>query len=55
MSLTAEELKGLVARCEKLGPVIDKLEASERKVFQRRLQLCCDLYRYMLESKTEGN
>ena len=55
MSLTIEELNGLIARCEKLGPLIDKLEESERKVFRRRVQLCCDLYRYMLEAKTAGN
>jgi hypothetical protein len=50
-SLTIEELTKLIDRCEKLKPAIDKLEETERKVYQRRLQLCCDLFRYVRASK----
>jgi hypothetical protein len=50
-SLTVEELTKLIERCEKLKPAVDKLEATERKVYQRRLQLCCDLFRYVRSSK----
>lgn len=50
-SLSVEELTKLIERCEKLKPAVDKLEESERKVYQRRLQLCCDLFRYVRASK----
>lgn len=53
-SLTSEELGKLVDRCDKLRPQIEKLDDSERKVFLRRLQLCRDLYRYVLDSKRDG-
>ena len=52
-SLSTEELGKLVDRCDKLRPRIEKLDDPERKVFLRRLQLCCDLYRYVLDSKRE--
>ena len=52
-SLSTEELGNLVDRCDDLRPQIEKLEESERKVFLRRLQLCRDLYRYVLDSKRE--
>jgi hypothetical protein len=49
--MTEQELVQLLGRCDKLKPRIENLEATERKVFLRRLQLCCDLYRYMLDVK----
>jgi hypothetical protein len=51
MNFTVAELKLLVERCDKLKPQIEALEPSARKVFLKRLQMCCDLYRYVLESK----
>jgi hypothetical protein len=53
-SLSAEELGKLVDRCDKLQPEIEKLGESERKVFRRRLKMCRDLYRYVLDSKGDG-
>jgi hypothetical protein len=53
-SLSTEELGKLVDRCDKLRPQIEKLDETERKVFLRRLQLCRDLYRYVLDSKRES-
>jgi hypothetical protein len=50
-SMEEQELAQLVDRCDKLKPRIERLEETERKVFLRRLQLCCDLYRYMLDVK----
>lgn len=50
-SLSIEELTKLIERCEKLKPAVDKLEETERKVYQRRLQLCCDLFKYVRASK----
>jgi len=51
MVLSTEELKELVARCDRLKPAVEALEPSHRKVYGRRLQLCRDLYQYVLESR----
>ena len=51
MALGIDELKSLVARCEKLKPELAKLDESSRKVFTRRLQACRDLYQFVLESR----
>ena len=52
-SLGTEELGRLVDRCDKLKPQIENLGESERKVYLRRLKMCRDLYRYVLDSKRE--
>ena len=51
MNFDVDQLKALVDRCDKLKPAIEALEPSARKVFLKRLQLCRDLYAYVLESK----
>ncbi|MBI5097794.1 MAG: hypothetical protein HZB30_00960 [Nitrospirae bacterium] len=51
MTFSTDELKNLIARCDKLKPLIDKLDESPRKVYLRRLQLCKDLFVFVLESK----
>ena len=51
MVLSDEELRSLMARCDKLRPVIDGLGESQRKVFSRRLQACRDLYWFVVESR----
>jgi hypothetical protein len=51
MVLSIAELKGLIVRCDKLKPQIEKEEESTRKVYLRRLQMCRDLYRFVLENK----
>ena len=53
-SLSIGELSKLVDRCDKLKPQIEQLGESERKVFLRRLKMCRELYRYVLDSKGEG-
>ena len=52
MSLKKEELQDLIARCDKLKPRIQKLDESAAKVYLRRLQMCRDLFVYVLESKS---
>ena len=52
MSLTVDELKSLVVRCDTLEPKIEKLDETRRKVYQRRLKQCRGLYAYVLESKS---
>jgi len=51
MTLSSEELKGLIAGCDRLKPKIEAEGESTRKVYMRRLQMCRDLYKYVLESK----
>ena len=51
MSLSREELKSLITRCEKLKPVIEGQEESTRKVYGKRLEMCKNLLVFVLESK----
>ena len=51
MSLSTDELRALLARCDRLKPRVDGLDPSRRKVYTRRLQLCRDLYRFVLDSR----
>ena len=51
MTLPVEELKALIARCDQLKPKIEAEEESTRKVYLRRLQMCRELYNYVLDSK----
>ena len=54
MALPMEELRSLVSRCDRLRPQIEKLDESQRKVYSRRLQVCRDLYQFVLESREKG-
>lgn len=46
-----EELKELVTRCDKLRLRIDKLDETQKKVYLKRLQMCRDLFSFVLESR----
>lgn len=54
MGFTEGELKELIDRCDRLKPVIDKLDETERKVYRKRLKMCRDLFNFVLESKTKA-
>ena len=54
MALPIEELRSLVSRCDRLRPQIEKLDESQRKVYSRRLQVCRDLYQFVIESREKG-
>jgi hypothetical protein len=54
MNVSKEELQRLVARCDSLKPVIEKLDESTRKVYLRRLQSCRDLLAFVLASKEKN-
>src|SRR5512143_1825134 len=43
MIFSADELRNLVSRCDKLKPRIEKLDETQKKVYLKRLQLCRDL------------
>ena len=51
MTLPSDELRALVARCDALKPKIEALDPSRRKVYERRLKLCRDLYAFVLEAR----
>jgi hypothetical protein len=51
MAFSPDELRSLIARCDKLKPVVEKLDETQRKVFLKRLKLCRDLFFFVLESK----
>ena len=51
MTLSEEELRGRIARCDQLKQKIEAEEESTRKVYLRRLQMCRELYQYVLDSK----
>jgi hypothetical protein len=50
MALTKAELKGLIERCDKLKPRIERLDESAAKVYLKRLKMCRDLYVFVLET-----
>lgn len=54
-NMSVDELKKAVERCDALKPQIEALEATPRKVYLRRLQMCRNLFIYMLESKAKEN
>ena len=54
MTLSVDELKTLVQRCDALAPRLEKLDETPKKVYQRRLKQCRGLFAYVLESKQES-
>lgn len=51
MTLTPDGLLALVARCEALKPVIEKLEEHSRKVYLKRLEMARKMFLFALEYK----
>ena len=51
MALSLTDLNLLMARCDALEKVIGSQEESIRKVYLKRLQMCRNLYAYVLEYK----
>jgi hypothetical protein len=51
--LSVAELTKAVERCDALKPQIEALEATPRKLYLKRLQMCRNLFIYMLESKAK--
>lgn len=50
MTLSPEKLRERIVRCDRLKTAIEAEEESTRKVYLRRLRMCRDLYRYILDS-----
>lgn len=49
--MTAEDLRKAISRCDALKPKVEALEATPRKVYLKRLQMCRNLFVYLLEGK----
>jgi hypothetical protein len=54
MTIDIAELRALVARSDNLKKSIEQLDETRRKVYLRRLQMCRDLYAFMIETKLEA-
>ncbi|MCM2360004.1 MAG: hypothetical protein NDI77_17765 [Geobacteraceae bacterium] len=54
MNLSQDELKALMARCDRLKPLIEAQEETVRKVYLKRLQMCRDLLAYVHEVKSRN-
>lgn len=53
MALSMPELKKLIEQCDRLQKIIDVQEETIRKVFLKRLQMCKNLYVFVLEAKIQ--
>jgi len=51
--MTVEELKKALERCAALKPKIEALDATPRKIYLKRLQMCTNLFTYLLEGKVK--
>lgn len=49
--MSVAELKKALEQCDALQPKIEALEATPRKIYLKRLQMCRNLYAYLLEGK----
>jgi len=49
--MSAAELKKALEMCDALKPQIEALEATPRKVYLKRLQMCRNLFAYLLDGK----
>ena len=49
--MTVAELKKALERCDALQPKIEALDAAPRKLYLKRLQMCRNLFAYLLEGK----
>lgn len=54
MTLSVPELESLLQKCRDLEKVIATCDESVRKVYLKRLQLCKNLYAYVVEYKKGG-
>jgi hypothetical protein len=54
MTIDIAELRSLVTRSDNLKKSIEQLDETRRKVYLKRLQMCRDLYAFMIETKLEA-
>ena len=51
MAFSVDELTTLIEKCDRLQKVIEAEDETVRKVYLKRLQLCKNLYVFVLETK----
>jgi hypothetical protein len=51
MALSRDELKALIEKCDRLQKIIETQDETVRKVYLKRLQMCKNLYVYVLDAK----
>jgi hypothetical protein len=51
LEFTDDELRSLVDRCDKLKPLIESLDETQKKVYLKRLAMCRNLFEFMLKSR----
>lgn len=51
--MSIEDLERILFRCRALEPRIETLPETPRKVIRRRLRMCRDLYRFVLDSRSD--
>jgi hypothetical protein len=54
MTLSVQELNALLERCGALQKIIETQEESVRRVYLKRLQMCRNLYAYVLDYRKSG-
>ena len=55
MNMSVVELKKALEKCDAMGKVIDTLEPTPRKIYLKRLQMCRNLFSYMLENRLKDD
>jgi len=53
MALSMSELKKLIEQCDRLQKIIETQEETVRRVYLKRLQMCRNLYAFVLEDKMQ--
>jgi hypothetical protein len=53
MALSVKELKVLIEKCDRIQSAIGTQDETVRKVFLKRLQMCRNLYVFVLETKVK--
>jgi hypothetical protein len=51
MDLSREEVLALIAKCERVKKAIETQDEAVRKVYLKRVQMCLDLFKYVVETK----
>ena len=51
MAFSMPELKQLIEQCDRLQKIIEAQEETVRKVYLKRLQMCRNLYVFVLDTK----
>jgi len=52
MVLSTVELRTLLERCDRLRSLLPALNEPERKIYSKRVAACCNVYSFVLETRT---